>query len=49
MIAERNAERAQETEAAEAARRAEAETEDQEAKAARIKRGLQALSLAPTA
>jgi len=48
MIAERTAQRQQETEAAEAAKRAESQTEDQEAKAARIKRGLQALSLAPT-
>ena len=48
MIAERNQKRQEEFEAAQKARQAAQETEDQEAKAARIQRGLQALSLAPT-
>ena len=47
LIAERNQKRQEETEAAQKAREAAQETEDQEAKAARIQRGLQALSLAP--
>ena len=48
MIAERNRDRQAEIESAEKAKQAAAETEDQEAKMARIQRGLQALSLAPT-